>query len=172
MHTIITLKLAGRELERRRGPESELVAEALEQAERAVVEVRELAHGIFPAALAHGGLRAAVEALAGRMPMPVEIAVAVDRLPAPVEATAYFVIAESLTNVAKHAHATSASVRAQLANGGFELQVSDDGIGGARPDGSGLLGLSDRMAVLDGRLRVQSPADGGTVVTAYIPLDG
>jgi signal transduction histidine kinase len=78
--------------------------------------------------------------------------------------------AESLINVAKHAHASGAAVRAQLANGSFRLQVSDDGIGGARPDGSGFVGLADRLAVLDCRLRVQSPTGGGTVVTADIRL--
>jgi signal transduction histidine kinase len=106
------------------------------------------------------------------MPVPVEVTVAVDRLPAPFEATAYFVVAESLTNIAKHARATGATVRAQVEDGTLQLQVRDDGVGGARPDGSGLVGLADRLAVLDGRLRVDSPADGGTLVTADIPLPG
>jgi PAS domain S-box-containing protein len=172
VHTIITLQLARQALEQRRAPESELVTEALEQAGRANVELRELAHGILPSALTRGGLRAGVKALAGRMPVPVTVDVPADRLPAAVEAAAYFVTAESLTNVAKHAQATSASVWARLANGGFELQVSDDGIGGARSHGSGFVGLADRLAVLDGRLRVHSPPGGGTVITAHIPLDG
>jgi signal transduction histidine kinase len=172
VHSIITLKMARRALKPDQEPASGLVAEALEHAERANVELRELAHGILPAILTRGGLRAGVEALASRMPVPVGVTVAVGRLPAPVEATAYFVIAESLTNVAKHAHARGATVRAQVEDGTLQLQVRDDGVGGARPDGSGLVGLADRLAVLDGRLRVESPADRGTLVTADIPLPG
>jgi PAS domain S-box-containing protein len=172
VHSIITLKMARRALKPDQEPASGLLAEALEHAERANVELRELAHGILPAVLTRGGLRAGVEALASRMPVPVGVTVAVDRLPAPVEATAYFVIAESLTNVAKHAHARGATVRAQVEDGTLQLQVRDDGVGGARPDGSGLVGLADRLAVLDGRLRVESPADRGTLVTADIPLPG
>jgi signal transduction histidine kinase len=102
--------------------------------------------------------------------VPVEVAVAVDRLPAPVEATAYFVVAEALTNVAKHADATRATVRAHVEGDTLRLQMRDDGVGGARPDGTGLVGLADRLAVLDGRLRVDSPAGGGTLVAADIPL--
>jgi PAS domain S-box-containing protein len=170
VHSIITLKLAHQALGADDDPASELMHEALEQAERANTELRELAHGILPAVLTHGGLRAGVEGLASRTPVPVEIAVSVDRLPAPVEATAYFVVAETLTNVAKHAHATAATVRVHVEDGMLQLQVGDDGVGGARPDGSGLLGLADRLAVLDGELRVESPADGGTLVTAGIPL--
>jgi PAS domain S-box-containing protein len=172
VHTIITLKLALRALERDGESGTELVTEALEHAERTHVELRELAHGILPAVLAHGGLRAGIEALAARMPVRVDVTVAVDRLPTHLEATAYFVAAESLTNIAKHAHATCAAVRAQMADGAFQLQVSDDGVGGARPDGTGLVGLADRLAVLHGRLRVDSPAGGGTLVTADIPLPG
>ena len=172
VHTIITLKLAHRALQPKHERGSQLVAEALEHAERANVELRELAHGILPAVLTRGGLRAGVEALAARMPVPVEVAVSVDGLPAPVEATAYFVVAESLTNIAKHARATGATVRAHVEGSTLELQVRDDGVGGARPDGSGLVGLADRLAVLDGQLRVDSPVDGGTLVAADIPLPG
>jgi len=172
VHTIITLKLANQALQPDHEPASELMSEALEHAQRANVELRELAHGILPAVLTRGGLRAAVEAMAARMPVPVEVAVTVDRLPAPAEATAYFVVAEALTNVAKHARATTATVRAHVENGTLQLQVGDDGVGGARAEGSGLVGLADRLAVLEGRLRVESPADGGTLVTADIPLPG
>jgi signal transduction histidine kinase len=169
VHSIINLKIAHGALARdERG--SALVAEALEQAERANVELRELAHGILPAALTRGGLVAGVEALGSRTPVPVEIAVSVDRLPAAVEATAYFVVAEALTNVAKHARATSAAVRAHVDGGTLRLEVRDDGVGGARPDGPGLVGLADRLATLDGRLRVESPADHGTLVAADIPV--
>jgi signal transduction histidine kinase len=172
VHSIITLKLAYRALEPNHEPASELVSEALEHAQRANVELRELAHGILPAVLTRGGLRAAVESMALRVPVPVEVAVSVGRLPAPAEATAYFVVAEALTNVAKHARATAATVRAHVEGGTLQLQVHDDGVGGARPDGRGLVGLADRLAVLDGRLRVDSPTDGGTLVTADIPLPG
>jgi signal transduction histidine kinase len=173
VHAIISLKLAQRALQSNQAPPgSELVAEALGHAERANVELRELAHGILPSVLTRGGLRAGVQALASRMLVPVDVAVAVDRLPAPVEATAYFVVAESLTNVAKHAHASGASVEAHLGSGSLEVQVRDNGVGGARPDGSGLVGLADRLAVLHGQLRVESPPDGGTLVSADIPLAG
>jgi signal transduction histidine kinase len=94
----------------------------------------------------------------------------VDRLPAEVEATAYFLVAEALTNVAKHSHAHHAAVTARVEHSTLQVQVRDDGIGGARPDGAGLVGLADRLAVFDGSLRVESPTDGGTVVAADIPL--
>jgi signal transduction histidine kinase len=172
VHSIITLKLAQQALGPNGAPGAELVGEALEHATRANVELRELAHGILPTVLTHGGLRAAVAELASRTPVPVDVAVSVDRLDAPVEATAYFVLAEALTNVAKHAHATSATVQARVEDGTLRLQVRDDGVGGARPDGSGLVGLADRLAVLHGHLRVESPADGGTLLSADIDLPG
>ena len=172
VNTVITLKLARRALERGHGDALELVGEALGQAERATDELRELAHGILPSVLAHGGLRAGVETLAGRMPLPVEVGVSVGRLPRPVEASAYFVVAEALTNVAKHSRAGRAAVTAHIEDATLQVRVRDDGVGGARADGSGLLGLADRLAVLDGRLDVESPANGGTLVTAAIPLAG
>ena len=102
--------------------------------------------------------------------MPVAVDVSVGRLPAAVEATAYFVVAEALTNVAKHAHAARADVVARIEDGALAVEVRDDGLGGARPDGNGLPGLADRVAALDGRLRVETPAAGGTLVAATIPL--
>ena len=104
------------------------------------------------------------------MPVPVEIGVSVGRLPPAVEATAYFVVAEALTNVAKHSRAGHAAVMARVEDSTLRVQVRDDGVGGARPNGSGLVGLRDRLAALDGRLRVESPPDGGTLVAAAIPL--
>jgi signal transduction histidine kinase len=104
------------------------------------------------------------------MPVPVENGVSVGRLPAAVEATAYFVVSEALTNVAKHARAGRVAVAAHVEDGALRVHVRDDGVGGARPDGSGLLGLRDRLAALDGQLRVESPGDGGTLVAAEIPL--
>jgi PAS domain S-box-containing protein len=172
VHTILTLKLARRAVENEEEDLPALLTEALDQAEQATGELRELAHGILPGSLAHGGLRAGVDALASRMPVPVENRVSVGRLPAAAEATAYFVIAEALTNVAKHAHAGRAAVTANVEDGTIRVQVRDDGVGGARPDGSGLLGLADRLAALDGQLRVESPADGGTLVAADIPVPG
>jgi PAS domain S-box-containing protein len=172
VHTVITLKLAQRAYERgeERGPT--LLSEALEHSESAIAELRELAHGILPRVLSHGGLRAGVEALASRMPVPIECDVSVDRLPPAVEATAYFVIAETLTNVAKHAGASGASVTAHVKDGTLTIRVRDDGVGGARPDGPGLLGLADRLAVLGGRLRVETPADGGSLVAVDVPVAG
>jgi signal transduction histidine kinase len=172
VHVIITLKLAHRAVQNEEEGAPALLTEALDQAEQANAELRELAHGILPAVLTGGGLRAGVDALASRMPVPVENGVSVGRLPAAVEATAYLVVAEALTNVAKHSRAERAAVAARVEDGTLRVQVRDDGVGGARPDGSGLLGLADRLAVLDGQLRVESPADGGTLVAADFPLPG
>jgi signal transduction histidine kinase len=172
VHTIVTLKLARQALEHEQEAAPALVNEALDQAEGANVELRELAHGILPTALTQGGLRGGVNTLASRSPVPVEIDLSVGRLPAAVEATAYFVVAEALTNVAKHAHAGRAEVTARIEHGTLAVQVRDDGVGGAQPDGNGLTGLADRLGAVDGELRVDSPLDGGTLVTAAIPLPG
>jgi PAS domain S-box-containing protein len=172
VHTTITLKLAQQALQSEDGPASELVAEALDHAERARAELRELAHGILPGVVTGGGLRAGVEALRSRMPLPVTNDVSVGRLPAAVEATAYFVVCEALTNVAKHARAGQAVVTARIEEGSLAVQVRDDGVGGARPEGSGLVGLADRLAAVDGLLRVETPSGGGTLITAAIPLAG
>jgi signal transduction histidine kinase len=172
VNTIVTLKMASDALRNDEDAAPALVSEALELAEQANTNLRELAHGILPTVLTKGGLRTGVDALASQTPVPVEIDVSVDRLPTAVEATAYFVVAEALTNVAKHARAGHAEVMAQIEDGTLTVQVRDDGVGGARPDGSGLVGLRDRVAALDGRLRVESPADGGTLVAAAIPLPG
>jgi GAF domain-containing protein len=172
VNTIITLELASNALEQDEDTAPALVSEARDHATRANAELRELAHGILPAALTRGGLHAGVDALASRMPVPVDIDVSVGRLPTAVEATAYFVVAEALTNVAKHARAGHAEVTARVEDGTLGVQVRDDGVGGARADGTGLLGLADRLAALDSELRVESPADGGTIVAAAIPLPG
>jgi signal transduction histidine kinase len=174
VHAVVTLKLTQQALQNGDQDVPALVSEALDHAEQATAELRELAHGILPAVLTRGGLRAGVDALASRMPVPVEIDVSVGRLPPAVEATAYFVVAEALTNVAKHGRAGHAKVTARIEHGTLGVQVRDDGVGGARPDavGSGLIGLADRVAALDGELRVDSPADGGTLVAAAIPLPG
>jgi signal transduction histidine kinase len=137
----------------------------------ALEELRELARGIHPAILSDRGLSAALEALAGRAPVPVEIEIVPeDRMPMPVEAVAYFVVAESLTNMAKYAHAEHASVRVLRENGYAVVEIEDNGIGGADPAaGTGLRGLADRLAALDGRLEVVSPPGEGTTVRAKIP---
>ncbi|MEN3279232.1 MAG: hypothetical protein V7607_372 [Solirubrobacteraceae bacterium] len=172
VHTVITLKLANRAMQRGQPDSDQLVDEALEQAERATAELRELAHGILPTVLTRGGLRAGVDALASRMPVPIDKSVDVGRLPAPVEATAYFVVAEALTNVAKHSRARHAAVTVRVENGTLLIDVRDDGVGGARLGGTGLVGLGDRLAALGGRLRIESPAGGGTHVAAAIPIPG
>jgi signal transduction histidine kinase len=170
VHTVVTLKLAKRALELgdRSGPQ--LVDDALELAERANAELRELVHGILPALLTRRGLRSAVRALASRMPLPVAVDVPQTRFPPAIEATAYFVVAEALTNVVKHAGARSAAVTAAVAPERLEVDVRDDGVGGARADGGGLLGLEDRLAALDGSLRVDSAPGAGTRIAATIPL--
>ncbi|MCW2986496.1 MAG: hypothetical protein JWR63_4066, partial [Conexibacter sp.] len=170
VHTIITLKLAQGAAHDDGESAEALVGEALDQAEQANAELRELAHGILPAVLARGGLRAGVDALVSRMRMPVDVAVAGERLPPEIEASAYFVVAEALTNVVKHSRARTAEVKAWVDDGLLHLDVRDDGVGGARPDGTGLLGLHDRVAALGGRLEVESPAGGGTRVAATLPL--
>ena len=170
VHTVITLKLARRALENGADDAPTRVAEALEQAERATVELRELVQGILPPVLTHSGLRAAIDALADRMPVPVEIGVTEDRMARAVEATAYFVVAEALTNVAKHSGARHATVDARVEDGFLQIRVRDDGVGGAQPEGHGFVGLGDRLAALNGQLRVESPAGGGTLVAAGIPL--
>ena len=172
VHTVLTLRLAREALDEREGHTPALMTEALEHAESAIAELRELAHGILPGALSRGGLRAGVEALAARMAVPLECDVSVDRLPPAIEATAYFVIAESLTNVAKHARATRVTVAVHVHDDTLTIRVQDDGVGGARADGPGLLGLADRLAVVGGRLLVETPAAGGTLVVAAVPLPG
>ena len=170
VNTVVTLKVAQGALERQEATAGTLVAEALDHATRATVEIRELVHGILPAALTRGGLRAGVEALASRMPVPVEVATSIGRLPAAVESAAYFVVAEALTNVVKHSRAAHAEVSASVEDGVLRVHVRDDGIGGARRDGGGLVGLDDRLAALDGLLQVESPPEGGTSIAATIPL--
>jgi signal transduction histidine kinase len=146
----------------------------LEETERelqgALQELRELARGIHPAVLTDHGLASAVRTLAERAPIPVEVRDCGERFPPHVETAAYFVVAEALSNVVKHAHASRVSVAIESGAGGVLVEVLDDGIGGARDDGgSGLRGLADRIGALDGHLSVESPEGGGTCVRAEIP---
>jgi signal transduction histidine kinase len=173
VHAVIVLKLALRALSHDSPNAGELVAEALHHAEQANSELRELAHGILPAALTRGGLRGGVDALVSRASLPVSTSVSDERLPPAIEATAYFIISEALTNAAKHARAGHARVVARIERGELRVEVRDDGIGGARGgDSTGLGGLQDRVAALDGRLVVESPLGGGTRVCALLPVPG
>jgi len=147
------------------------LAAAAEELTLALQELRELARGLHPAVLTDHGLRAAVEMLADRAPFPVEIdETPEERLPEPVEAAAYFLIAEALTNVAKYAHASVARISVSAGEGSVVVEVSDDGVGGADPSsGSGLRGLADRVEALGGSLEVSSPDGAGTALRAEIP---
>jgi signal transduction histidine kinase len=149
------------------------LADAGEELAVALEELRELARGLHPALLTERGLRAAVEGLVVRVPVPVEIAeVSDERLPEPVEAAAYYLIAEALTNATKYAEASKVRVRVALSNGSAVVEVSDDGAGGADPaGGSGLRGLADRVETLGGSFEVVSPIGAGTLLRAEIPCE-
>jgi signal transduction histidine kinase len=149
----------------------QLLASAGEELESALEELRELARGIHPAVLTDRGLGTALQTLASRAPVPVELGeLPNERLPEAVELAAYFVVAEALTNVAKYAEASHAKVQVERENGRVVVEVSDDGVGGADPGrGTGLRGLADRLAVIEGRLQIESEKGHGTTVTARIP---
>jgi signal transduction histidine kinase len=151
---------------------TELLDRAQEELQTSLDELRELARGIHPAVLTDRGLEPALEALTARAPVPVTLAVeSADRLPEPIESTAYFVVSEALTNVAKYAQATQASVAVRRLNGSVTVEVSDDGVGGADASGgSGLRGLADRLGAIDGTLSLESPAGQGTRLRAVIPV--
>jgi signal transduction histidine kinase len=170
VHTVITLELAQRALGKNDSKAAPLVAEALAHAHRANEELRELAHGILPADLTGGGLRGGVDALVERLDLAVAVELPSERLPSEIEASAYFVVAEALTNIVKHAHARSAAVNARLQDDVLHIEVRDDGIGGADPDGHGLVGMNDRVTALGGQLSVHSPAGGGTRIAATLPI--
>ena len=137
-------------------------------------DLRETARGLHPVILSRGGLGLALKALGRRSPVPVELDVeARERLPEPVEVAAYYVVAEALTNAAKHAHASFVTVEAEVKDGDLRVSVQDDGVGGANPaHGSGLIGLTDRVEALGGRLTLHSPPDGGTTLSVELPLSG
>ncbi|MGD0702011.1 MAG: ATP-binding protein [Trebonia sp.] len=145
---------------------------AVTAANSALDELGAIARGIHPAILTSGGLRPAVRALAHQSAVPVRLAECTDRrLPEQVEVTAYYVIAEALTNAAKHARAATVIIRAEVAGGVLVVTIHDDGIGGASPDrGTGLTGLRDRIEALGGRLRVESPPGAGTMLRADLPV--
>ena len=149
-----------------------LVERAHDDSKRAVSELRNLVRGIHPAVLTDRGLDAAVSALAARSPIPVEVNISLaTRPPATLESAAYFVIAEALTNAAKHSGASLIRVDARAVDGRLRVEVSDDGRGGADVEhGGGLAGLAGRLAAVEGRLRVASPIGGPTAVLAELPL--
>jgi PAS domain S-box-containing protein len=167
----LSLRLAQAKLDADPPAARAFLADASAELALALDELRELARGLHPAVLTDRGLRAAVEMLAGRAPIPVEIAGLPDeRLPAPVEAAAYYLIAEALTNVAKYAQASIVRVRVAATGTSVLVEVSDDGVGGADPaSGSGLRGLADRVEALGGSFEVESPAGSGTRLRAEIP---
>jgi signal transduction histidine kinase len=151
------------------GAVEQLLAEVDTEVVGALEELRALARGIHPAILTEEGLAPALSALARRAPVPVEVTVCSERLPAPLEATAYFVAAEALANIAKHAQASRAVIEVIRTNGRVTVEVADNGGGGADAEGTGLRGLRDRVEALDGQLEVESPLGVGTRVSAAIP---
>jgi signal transduction histidine kinase len=170
--SLIHLQLAEQQWEDAPEHAKELLGLALRDAKRGIDDLREIAAGIHPAILTQRGLAAAIDALATRLPIPVELDVPDKRLPAAIEASLYFFCSEALTNVVKHAQAQSASVRVDLDDRRCAVEVRDDGMGGAtpRPDNSGLNGLRDRIGSLSGTMDIICPASGGTVVRASVPL--
>jgi signal transduction histidine kinase len=167
----LDLRLVGATLEKDPPTARKVLAGAQDQLAQGLDELRELARGIHPAVLTERGLGPALQALASRAPVPVELLdLPEERLAGPVEAAAYYVVAESITNVAKYAHASHVSVSVSRSNGHATVTVADDGIGGADASlGTGLRGLADRLEALDGRLDVESPAARGTRIRAEIP---
>jgi signal transduction histidine kinase len=173
VHAMIVLKLALREHGAPNGATEALVGEALEHAERANTSLRELARGILPTALTRGGLLDGIEELVSRSSLPVTTDVSAERLPPAIEATAYFVVSEALTNVLKHSGADSAVVNARVDGRVLRVEVRDDGVGGAEPGaGSGVTGLRDRVEALGGTIEITSPPGRGTSLSVEIPIDG
>jgi signal transduction histidine kinase len=172
---LVTLALALRtarvRLDQDPAAAGDLLDAAAQELDTAIRELRELARGIHPAVLSERGLGAALPALAQRIPIPVEFTgYPADRLPRGVEAAAYFVVAEALTNVVRYAHGSHARVAVRHDDESLVVEIADDGVGGADPHrGSGLRGLADRVAALDGRLEVESSPGRGTTVRAVIP---
>jgi signal transduction histidine kinase len=168
----LTLRLSQDKLDSDPAATHRLLERSRQELDEALHELRELARGIHPAVLTERGLGAAVESLAQRAPLPVEVeALPAERLPDEIELAAYFVVSEALTNVAKYASATHASVALTRSNGQLTVAVSDDGVGGADADrGSGLRGLIERLAAIEGRLDVESPPGSGTTIRVSIPV--
>jgi PAS domain S-box-containing protein len=174
VRVLFSLRLAAGELGDMGGAGADaraLLDQAAEETESAIVELRELANGIHPAILTNRGLRSAVESLTARLPLIVAVEIAPQRFAPPLEAAAYFVIAEALTNVIKHAEADEATVQVSVKGWNLFIEVRDDGRGGADLDhGSGLRGLEDRVAALNGELSLSSPPGQGTRLRAELPI--
>jgi signal transduction histidine kinase len=170
VHAILTLKLAQQAFRGEDGEAEALVSEALDQAEEGNRELRDLAHGILPGALTRGGLAAGVDAFVARLNLPVQVDVPDERLPGEIEASAYFIVAEALTNVMKHSRADRAEVKASLKDAMLHIEVRDNGAGGADPEGGGLVGMRDRVTTFGGRLEIESSPSSGTLIAATLPL--
>ncbi|HEV3477943.1 MAG TPA: sensor histidine kinase [Gaiellaceae bacterium] len=173
---LVALGLELRAAQRRLGADGHEVGEvlgaAVDELQRALDELRELAHGLHPSVLTQNGLGPALQSLAARTPVPIEIDEApAERLPAPVEATAYFVACEAVANAVKHARASRITITAVQENGRLVVEVADDGVGGADRNGSGLRGLADRLEARGGRLRVESRTGEGTKVIGELPCE-
>jgi signal transduction histidine kinase len=174
---LVALALLLRVARNRAGADPELadlLGRAQDELQASLTELRELARGIHPAVLTDRGLAPALDALVTRAPVPVTVEAGdVEPLPPPVEIAAYFVVSEALANVAKYSRATHATVALERANGHLTVEVADDGVGGAdAASGSGLRGLADRVAALEGTLSLDSPAGRGTRLRARIPVNG
>jgi PAS domain S-box-containing protein len=174
VNAVINLQLAQRRWESDPARARELLADGVEQAQAGITALRELAAGIHPAILTNRGLGPAIEALAERLPLPVELHDGIaSQLPTAIEATAYFLTVEALTNVVKHARASRAGVRLDTDDGWLTIDIRDDGIGGVplrAAGGSGLSGLVDRVAAVDGTLEVHSPPGAGTTLRVKVPI--
>ncbi|MCW2525746.1 MAG: domain S-box protein [Pseudonocardiales bacterium] len=170
--SLINLQLADQKWESAPERAKELLGLGIRDARHGIEDLREMAAGIHPAILTHRGLATAIDALAARMPIPVGIDVLAGRLPESIEANVYFFCAEALTNVAKHAQATEASVSVQLGDGRCHVEIRDNGVGGAHPrsESSGLAGLHDRIGAVDGTMEILSSASTGTVLRAEVPV--
>lgn len=167
----MNLGMAREKFDKDRDAARALLEEAHAEAKQAMAELRNLARGIHPAVLSDRGLDAALSSLAGRAPVPVAVEVSVPERPPPaIETAAYFVVAEALTNIAKHAGASRAAVTVARQNGHLKVEVTDDGVGGADLSrGTGLAGLVDRVTAVDGSVHLSSPAGGPTILTVELP---
>ena len=171
----LSLRLVAMGADPRVGEADELrteLAEAADDVNAALETLVEIARGIHPATLAHGGLKPALKSLVGRSPIPVELGVRIEEpLPTPVELAGYYVVSEALTNVAKHARATVVRIDATADSDSLGLVVMDDGIGGAElGKGSGLVGLQDRVEALGGTISIDSPPGRGTTLAVALPI--